>query len=247
MRTVLLIAAVSVMVAPALGDILVGFEAPNYALGSLHGQSWGGISWQEFEPGSDASVAVPGYNSPQVGRWDVKDLGSDSDGDDMLGFFDNGQAAAFSASGMSFVHLEPNRPNGTSRAGHFFVSDDQYYGSAITWQENGNIGYWGGGGFTIHDTGVPIIYDQWVSFELLLDYAADSVTVFYDGAQVAQDTLTGVGSGYADTLDIWLDTVPLADNPNPGDWAAFDDIVITPEPATIGLLLIGGLALLRRR
>ena len=130
--------------------------------------------------------------------------------------------------------------NGTSRAGHFFVSDADFFGSAFTWLENGNVGYWGGGGFFINDTGVPIIYDQWVSFELVLDYVADSVTVFYDGNQVATDTLTGTGAGFASQLDVWLDTVPLADNPNPGDWVAFDDIHITPEPTSLGLLLIGG-------
>jgi hypothetical protein len=247
MRIAAILMAVSLMAIPAMGQANVDFEQPAYVIGSLDGQSGGGVTWQEFEPESDASVVVPGYNSDQAARWDVKDLGTDSDGDDMLGFFANGQASIFSVSAMSFVHLEANRPNGTSRAGHFFVSDADFYGSAITWLENGNVGYWGGGGFFINDTGVPAIYDQWVPIELQLNYTANQVTVFYNGVQVAQDTLTGVGSGYATQMDIWLDTVALADNPNPGDWATFDNIVITPEPFSLALLAVGGLALLRRR
>jgi hypothetical protein len=249
MSRVMLVAAVTLLiVVPAQAqESFVDFEQPTYVLGSLDGQAGGGVSWQQWEPGSDASVAVPGYNSDQSGRWDVKDLGTDSDGDDMLGFFDNGQASVFSASGMAFVHMEPNRPNGTSRTANFFVSDAGFAGSAIRWGENGNIWYWGGGANYVWDTGVPIIYDQWVSFQLDIDYGNNQVTVYYNGAQVAQNTLTGVGSGYADQLDIWLDTVALADNPSPSDYMMFDDICITPEPTTLSVLLLGGLALLRRR
>jgi hypothetical protein len=247
-RVMLVAAAGLLIVVPAQAQYsFVDFEQPSYVLGSLDGQSGGGVSWQKWEDGSDAFVAVPGYNSDQSGRWDVKDLGLDSDGDDTLGFFDNDQASVFSVSGMAFAHLEPNRPGGTSRSGHFFVSDVDFYGSAITWLDNGNVGYWGGGNFYIWDTGVPIIYDQWVSFQLDVDYGSDQVTVYYNGAQVAQDTLTGVGSGYADQLDIWLDTVALEDNPSPSDYMMFDDIYITPEPTTLSVLLLGGLALLRRR
>ena len=80
----------------------------------------------------------------------------------------------------------------------------------------------------------------------LMDYNTDTFVVFYNGAQVAADTMTAAGD-FAVQLDIWLDTINLSDNPNPGDWAAFDNIVITPEPGTISLLMLGGLALLRRR
>jgi len=250
MARVVLVAAIgALIIAPAqAGESFVDFEEPDYTLGSLDGQSGGGVSWQEWEAGSDAFVAVPGYNSDQSGRWDVKDLGLDSDGDDMAGFFDNGQASAFSVSGMAFVHMEPNRPNGTSREAHFWVLNDPdvFNGSAIAWLGNGNVGYWDHN-YQIQDTGVPIIYDQWVSFELLLDYGADSVTFFYNGAEVGSDTLTGIGVGYADTLDIWLDTIPLAENPNPGDWLHLDDIYITPEPSTLSVLVLGAVALLRRR
>lgn len=247
-RLILVTAIGALIIAPAQAQYsLVDFEQPDYAIGTLDGQSGGGVTWQKWEDGSDAFVAVPGYLSSQSGRWDVKDLGLDSDGDDMLGYFDNGQASAFSVSGMAFVHMEPDRPDGTSRSAHVFASDADFYGSAFSWLDNGNVGYWGGGSFYINDTGVPIIYDQWVSFRLDIDYGADQVTVFYNGSQVAQDTLTGVGSGYADQLDIWLDTVALADNPSPSDYIQLDDITITPEPGALTLLALGAVALLRRR
>jgi hypothetical protein len=163
----------------------------------------------------------------------------------MLGLFDNGMASSFSVTAMSFVHLEANRPNGASRAGHFFVSDVNFAGTALAFLGNGNVGYWGPG-FVIQDTGTPVIYDQWVPLRIDVDYNANTATLFYNNAQVAQDGLTAAGT-FADQLDIWLDTIDLSANPNPGDWVMYDDVVVTPEPATLSLLALGGLALMRRR
>lgn len=69
-------------------------------------------------------------------------------------------------------------------------------------------------------------------------------------------TITAVG----DQIDVWLDgnqVVDLTNNANPSGrigvssiWegtARFDDIVVTPEPATLSLMVVGALALRRRR
>lgn len=245
MRRSMLLISPLLLAGTAMADVFVDFEQPDYTLGSMHGQSGGGMTWEMFEPNSDASVAVPGFNSPQVGRWDVADRGTDSDGDDMLGHFDGFSVLTVTA--QTYLHLEPNRPNGTSRAGHFFVSDADFNGSAITFLANGNVGYWGGGGFNIIDTGVPLLYDQWVPIRLDLDYNSDMVTVYYNGVQVAQDAMTSSSGDAADQVDIWLDTIALGDNPNPGDWMHIDDISIVPAPAGISLLALAGLGLRRRR
>lgn len=244
MKRLALLVSPALLAGSAMADVYVDFEQPDYTIGSMHGQSGGGMSWEMFEPNSDAFVAVPGFDSAQAGRWDVKDLGTDSDGDDMLGHFD--AMSVLSMRAMSYLHLEPNRPNGTSRSGHFFISDADFNGSAITFLDNGNVGYWGGGGFFIHDTGVPLIYDQWVEIGLDIDFNTDMVTVYYNGAQVAQDSLTGDGAA-ADQVDIWLDTIALADNPNPGDWMHIDNISIVPAPASLTLLALAGLGIRRRR
>ena len=246
MRNALSIALAVGVAAPALANIMVTFEEPEYFTGSLDGQAGGGITWQEYEPDSDAWVSAPGFDSSRAGLWEVSPNGGDSDGDDMLGLFDNAQSAIFTVSAMTYVSLEPNRPNGTSRAGHFFVSDVDFIGTAMAFLENGNVGYWGGGGFFINDTGVAIQYEQWVPIEIQIDYDADTMEMYYDGVMVAADTLTGDGS-YADQLDIWLDTVAIADNPNPGDYMLIDDIVITPAPGALALMGLGGFVAIRRR
>lgn len=241
-----ILALVPVLVAgTAAADVFVDFEQPDYTLGALDGQSGGGMTWQQFEPDSTASVALPGYNSPQSARWDVADRGDQSDGDDMLGFFDS--MSVLTVTAQTYLHLEANRPNGTSRDGHFFVSDADFNGSAISFLGSGNVGYWGGGGFNIIDTGVPLIYDQWVPIRLDLDYNTDMVTVYYNGVQVAMDSMTSSAGDAADQVDIWLDTIALADNPNPGDWMQIDDISIIPAPAGLSLLALAAVGMRRRR
>ncbi len=245
MKRCMLAVAPLLFAGTAMADVLVDFEQPDYTIGTLHGQSGGGMAWERFEPDSDAFVAVPGFDSAQAGRWDVADRGTVSDGDDMLGHFDS--MSVLSMRAMSYLHLEPNRPNGTSRSGHFFISDADFNGSAISFLGSGNVGYWGGGGFNIIDTGVPLIYDQWVEIGLDLDYSTDTVTVYYNGVQVAQDTMTSTLGDGADQVDIWLDTIDLVANPNPGDWMHLDDISIIPAPASLSLLALAGLGIRRRR
>ena len=234
------------LVSAASADILVGFEAPDYTIGSMDGQSGGGVAWSQFEANSDASVAVPGFNSSQVGRWDVKDSGTDSDGDDMLGAF--ASMPRLTVTAMTYLHLEPNRPNGTSRAGHFFVSDTDFNGSAISFLENGNVGYWGGGGFFINDTGVPLVYDAWVEIQIDMDYTTHMATFYYNGVELVSDSMTSNTGTAAGQFDIWLDTVALADNPSPGDWMHIDDIrVVVPAPASLAVLGLGLAGIRRRR
>lgn len=246
MKWKMLLLAPALLAGSAAAQVYVDFEQPDYTLGSLDGQSGGGMAWQMFEAGSDASVSRTGYNSAQSGRWDVKDLGADSDGDDMLGLFDSMPVLTVTA--MTYLHLEPNRPDGTSRSGHFFVSDADFNGTAISFLDSGNVGYWGGGGFFINDTGVPLIYDQWVSVQLDMDYGTDMLTVYYDGVQIAQDSMTSASGDSAYQVDIWLDTIALSDNPNAGDWMQIDDIrIVVPAPSTLSLLVLTGLVARRRR
>ena len=234
------------LVSVASADIYVDFESPDYTIGSMDGQSGGGIAWSQFEDNSDASVAVPGFDSAQVGRWDVADRGTDSDGDDMLGSFDS--MSRLSVTAMTYLHLEANRPDGTSRSGHFFVSDPDFNGSAMSFLDNGNVGYWGGGGFFINDTGVPLIYDAWVEIQIDMDYSTHMATFYYNGVEVASDSMTSDTGTAAGQLDIWLDTVALADNPNPGDWMHIDNIrIVVPAPASLALLGLGLMGVRRRR
>lgn len=92
-------------------------------------------------------------------------------------------------------------------------------------------------------TGVPIQYDKWVEVSVDIDLTANTCEIFYDGVSVAAGTwTTGVEPTNIQVMDIF---------PIPGDIAAsaiyYDDISLTPEPATMALLGMGGLMMLRRR
>ena len=230
----------------AAGGANVGFEEPDYTVGPWSGQHGGGIVWWEWHADSSGEIVAGGYNSAQAAEMGVDELPQpqsgvmQSDGDDMLGFFQ--QAENFVLSGMSYAHLNPTPANnGTARRAWFSVS-----GSAVIWGTNGNIVARAAGVET--DTGVPIAYDQWVPFSMDIDHATHDVILYYNGQEIL-NTNFGGSSTFSDNFNVWLDTINLSDNPDTNDYLLLDDITIEiiPEPASLSLLALGGLTALRRR
>jgi hypothetical protein len=109
---------------------------------------------------------------------------------------------------------------------------------------SGNVIQGGGSGNTFVGTPTPIVFDQWVAFNFLIDLDSNSVVGTYNNVQV----LTGQWYGANGTAEIaamdlfaWNGTTIYYDNFN---------LEAVPEPATfvaIGVGLAGLLALRRRK
>lgn len=94
------------------------------------------------------------------------------------------------------------------------------------------------------DTGgptLPLIRDQWVEVRIDLDFNADTQTIYYGGTLLETKSwsngLPPAGAVNLAAIDLF------ANNATP---VYYDDISLIPEPAA-GLLLVLGLALIRRR
>lgn len=213
-------------------------------VGSLDGQTGsGGISWAKTAAGgsADAYAALPGYTGEQSGRWDVKDTGSISEGDDMVGVFAPvGSQIVVSAWTYSFLSVDPLFTG--KRSGTFQVLDDMFnaVGIGLVWRADGFMGS------TLGDvSNISFVNQEWKQVKIELDYATEAWALYYDNQLVASgNDLPGSGTA-ASVINVLLQTRELADNPNPNDSFLVDDIAITPEPASIAVLAL--LALVRRR
>jgi len=87
------------------------------------------------------------------------------------------------------------------------------------------------------NTPLDIVRDQWVEIKHVIDMDNDWVTITYGGQPLAADEWSNGGPTALAAIDLYA----------PNENAVYYDDVMVPEPATMSLLVLGGLAALRRK
>jgi hypothetical protein len=101
-----------------------------------------------------------------------------------------------------------------------------------------------GGGLAFIDTGADWTADAGTYKEARIEVNAGANTIdYYWGGALVYSSVAGVFAGSSVEQ-----VVLISDNwQNPGETGNFDNLNVTPEPATLALLAFGGLAMVRRR
>lgn len=236
-KLVLGVCGIAMMAAPALA---VGVDFESYALGSLVGQA-GDITWASTSANATASAfaALPGHMSVKSGRWDVTDTGTSSEGDDMVGTF-NLAAQSLTVEMWTYASLSIN-PIYNDRSASVSVMDDYFLGNpgaraGLTWLEDGTIGDQMG-----NSSGIPYVKNAWIPIKIEVDFATLNYKLYYNGVELAAlaGSIAAPIHAYGSDINIALESMDLMDNPNPNDSFLVDDIVITPEPGSLLLVLAG--------
>ena len=209
-------------IAPA-SVFMEDFES--YSPGSdLHGQ--GGWKGWDNTPGAGAPTsslyAHSGSNSVEI-------IGTA----DLVHEF-NLAGGTWELSAMQYI------PDGTNGTTYFLLLNTYNDGGPYDWSvqlsynlDTGIITSDFGGGAT-----APIAYEQWVELKFDIDLDNDTVREYYNGTLLSSHEWDDNDHGTLGCIDLFG---------NNASSVYYDDITIVPEPATVSLLCLGGLALIRRR
>ncbi len=262
-KVVLCIALFGLCCAPAMADIVKAYDTSRAALAaSVAPQPRDLPSVTGFEP---AEGFAPGYVNLQAG-WTTFSAS------DAEGHIDTANPAA----GVQHLRIsdDPAAPDGSLTggfspdqgllpAGQYSVSVDvaigasggadydvipqapsqEFLSARVKFSWLGDILVLDdiGAGLEFVDTDVDWVEGAYTNLAIDLDADANTIDYYYGGSLI----YSSVAGVYAGTS---IEQVVLAsDNYQFGEHGDFDNLVITPEPASLALLGLGGLAMLRRR
>lgn len=256
MKKALVVLAIAALVAPAMAQKVyntstdaftapgstraiaqgTGFEAPDFAAGDINGQS----GWSVF---SGDTAQVVSTANPATGAQHYRNQFESAFGTGTnVGAFspDTGPSTIepqtmsldvnIGATGGADYDIVPQAPSQsflTARVkfnylGNIFVLDDT------------------GLGLAFEDTGVAWTPGVYKNLTIDMDPGANTMDYYYDGSLI-WSSVAGVYAGTA-----MEQVVILSDNWHFGESGDFDNLSVTPEPASLLLLVLGALAIRRR-
>jgi len=220
---VVVLAIVGVCSVASASIFMEDFES--YAAGSaMHGQ--GGWKGWDNTAGAGAPASSLYANS---GSKSVEIIGTS----DLVHEFDQ-------AGGQCVFTAKQYIPSGNTGTTYFILLNTYKDGGPYDWSvqlacnmDTGVITSDNGGGAT-----ASIAYDKWIELKFAIDLANNTVGEYYNGALVSNHQWDDNVHGTLQAIDLYG---------NNASSVYYDDITVVPEPATLSLLCLGGLALIRRR
>jgi hypothetical protein len=265
MRNILVLGLVAAFALPALADVKsfsadthalvpdvdelrlggnygTGFEAADgFAPGYISGQSgWGAFAASTTQGRIDTGNPFAGSQHLRIAKDAAIGTGintgafSPNQGAQPAGSYDVSVMMNLSATGGADYDVVPQAPSQALLSarvkfnfqGPIFILDDT------------------GGGLAFVNTGTNWTADAGTYKELRIEMDANADTIdYYWGGSLIYSSVAGVFAGTSIEQ-----VVLISDNfHNPGETGDFDNLSVTPEPASLALLAMGGLALIRRR
>ena len=264
MKSVIGLVLASVFLCATAGASLVGVDSFNYADGQIDGQGGGtGWAWDtgtqtQSNPGG-ATVWGVGSGGETDVNWGSRNVSSGAlntnNGGALRGFGGDAVAAAFQATGRVYytVKFTPMGEQNWAGLSAFDFNNERFF-----------FGYTGGAfgidtwacdvptNPTITSTSIVPVWGQTYRLSAVIDYDGNELRMWVDPD--GSDYDNGVGDNTADAVapytgGNWNNQVRLASGMN----AMWDDLVVAttfseiPEPATLLLLALGGLAVYLHR
>ena len=220
---VVVLAIVGVSSIASASDFMDDFES--YAAGSaLHGQ--GGWKGWDNDPAWSASASDAQAYSGTISV----DISGDAD---LVHEFDPA-GGSWEVSAMQYV------PSGATGTSYFLLLNTYNDGGPYDWSIQMACDL--GAGIMTSDFGAgataAILYDQWVQLKFNIDLDGNTVDEYYNGTLLSTHVWDDTGNATLGCIDLYAGGASSV---------YYDDITVVPEPATLSLLCLGGLALIRRR
>ncbi len=222
---VVLLAIVGLSSVASAGLVVDDFES--YAAGSaLHGQ--GGWKGWDNTPAAGAPASSVQANSGSISA----EINGDADLVHEFGF----AGGNLELSAMQYI------PDGTTGESFFLLLNTYNDGGPYDWsvQLNFNVG----SGIVTSDFSeqdpketASIVYGQWVELKFVIDLDGNTIDEYYNGTLLSTHVWDDNVNGTLGCIDLFA---------NGASPIYYDDITV-PEPATLSLLCLGGLALIRKR
>lgn len=213
-----------------------GFEAPTYVLGNLNLQDgWDGHTYAVPSAAKVQNSVV--HSGTQAVRIDAASLSGSAWYEKHVDFDPVAEGTPI-VTVECWMRLDGTTASGKAWGFDMYGTDDERVGYLQVNSSN-KVRF---NGVT---TSTVITRGTWYDYKLIFDYTTNTYQGFVNGTAVAPAASMPHHHGFGDVdLTRWGSMLDKCD-----DKAYFDDLSITrtPEPASLGLLALGALALLRRR